>query len=522
MDSAVSSVATPVSDGRRPAWPSTTVEQAVRRHAAERPDEVAVVGTAATLTWAQLDAAADRAAAVIAATGGAGSRVAWLGQNDLGYVLALLGAWRQRSALVGLNWRLPDEALAASCAEVRVTHVFTSEAFADRARAAVGDGVHVEVVDQATAEPWPDRERVESLEPVATDLAMVFFTSGSTGVPKAVPLDRLAVEVGAATPVVHGFDPDSRLLIVPPVFHLAGAYWAQYGLLYGARQIYVADPSPPGIVGAMADHGITHAVFVPTLIRALIDQLRASPVSLPSFRHLAYGASPITLPMLREAIDVFGCEMCQVLGMTEAGGVVTYLPPEDHRTDGSHAERLTSAGRCTTGVEVQVRDMVTGQPVPAGKSGELWFRTPFMAEGYLDRPEESAAVFVGGWLNTRDVGRLDQDGYVYVEGRSDDMIITGGENVHPLEVESVISELSDVAEVAVFGAPDDRWGRRVCAAVVRRSPALTEDVLVAHCRSRLAGYKVPRAIAFLDELPKTATGKITRSGLTSIVPQQES
>lgn len=501
-------------------WPETLVDQAVRNHAARTPDDVAILGPSASLTWAQLDLAAGRAASIIAETGAVGSRVAWLGMNDIGYAQTLLGAWRQRSGLIGLNWRLPDDDLAASCTEVGVTHVFTSAPLADRARVIAGAGVHVEVVDETTSDPWPERDPVAPLEPEADDLGLVFFTSGSTGVPKAVPMTRLAVEIGANTPVVHKFDHESRLLIVPPVFHLAGAYWVQYGLLYGARQIYLAAPSPKAIVDAMVDEKVTHAVFVPTLIRALIDQLRAEPADISHFKHLAYGSSAITVPMLREAIEVFGSEFCQVFGSTEAGGVVTYLAPEDHVLEGEHVDRLASAGRCTAGVEVEVRDLVTGDQVPTGESGQLWFRTPFMATEYLNRPEQSHEVFVDGWLNTRDVGRLDPDGYVYVEGRSDDMIITGGENVHPGEVEQVLAELPEILEAAVFGAPDAHWGRRVAAAVVARTPGLTEETVIAHCRARLAGYKVPRTVVMMSELPKTATGKITRSTLPEALDQK--
>ncbi|WP_235737671.1 AMP-binding protein [Nocardioides alcanivorans] len=280
-----------------------------------------------------------------------------------------MGALRQRSALVGLNWRLPDADLVACCREVGVTHIFTSADFAERAQVVAGDSIRVEVIDQTTATPWSDRDPVAPREPHAEDVAMVFFTSGSTGAPKAVPYDRLGVEIGATTPVVHGFDPESRLLIVPPVFHLAGAYWVQYGLLYGSRQVYVADASPAGIVRALSEQKITHAVFVPTLIRILIDQLKAEPADISSFRHLAYGASPITVAMLREAMEVFDSEFCQVFGMTEAGGVVTYLAPEDHILEGEHSERLGSAGRCTVGVEAQVRDMLTGALVGPGESG---------------------------------------------------------------------------------------------------------------------------------------------------------
>ncbi|MFS3130215.1 class I adenylate-forming enzyme family protein [Nocardioides sp. Bht2] len=502
--------------------PALLLEQVLRRNAEQMPDQVAVVGTQATLTWAQLDAGADRVAGIIERSGGAGSRVAFFGANDFGYPMVLVGAHRQRSALVGLNWRLPDDALSACCGEVGVTHIFTSPAFAERARVvAAGREIVVEVIDVSTSDPWSGQAPGATLVPDPDDMAMIFFTSGSTGVPKAVPYSRRATEIGAATPVVHRFTHESTLLIVPPTFHLAGSYWAQYGILYGARQVYLADVSPSSLVAGMLEHGVTHAVLVPALIRMLLDQLVAEGVTLPEFRHLAYGASPMPVPMIREALDVLGCEMCQVFGMTEAGGVVTYLPPSDHVVGGPHAGRLASAGRPTQGVEVEVRDLVFNEPVPTGASGNLWFRTTFMAEGYLGMPGASDTVFVDGWLNSRDVGRLDEDGYVYVEGRSDDMIITGGENVHPNEVESVISELASVVEVTVFATPDPRWTNLVNAAVVRRDESLSVEDVRAHCRSRMAGYKVPKEIHFLDSLPKTATGKVSRSAVVAAVQEED-
>lgn len=509
--------ATAGGDGR--AWPAATIDESVRAWAAERPDDPALIGPRATMTWVQLDLAAGRAAGIIAETHGPGARVAWLGRNDIGYAVTLLGTWRTRGALVGLNWRQPEADLADACRHVGVTHVFTSEEFADRAQRITGTGVHVEVIDQTTSSPWPGRAAVPPSEPGPEDMALVFFTSGSTGAPKAVPTDRLSVEIGASTPTVHRFDSRSKLLIVPPVFHLAGAYWAQYGLLYGAQQVYLDDADPGAIVDSLVRRGITHAVFVPTLVRAIVDELTVQPRELPEFRHLAYGASSITVPLLREAIEVLGCEFCQVYGMSEAGGVVTYLPPEDHMVHGAHVNRLSSAGKPTAGVYVQVRDPFTREPMPTGETGELWFATPFMARGYLGDPDRSAEVFVDGWLNTRDMGRIDEDGYLYVEGRSDDMIITGGENVHPGEIEDVIAALPDVAEVAVFGAPDERWGQRVCAAIVSRDSGLTAEKVVAQCQRRLAGYKVPHTIVFLDRLPKTATGKITRLGLVDLVTE---
>ena len=497
----------------RRAWPHETIDQAVRRRARDRPSEVAVVGPALTLTWRELDEAADRAAGLLAENGvGPGDLVGWLGQNDIGYPVVLLATWRRRAGMVGMNWRLPDHDLRAACQEIGLTHCVASQAFADRAAEISKDAFSVSVMAQDSL-PWTDRPRAEALEPQADDPAMLFFTSGSTGVPKAVPLGRLSNELTVANPNGHGISAGSRQLIVPPVFHLAGSIWVQYGLLYGTTQIFISDTSPKGIVDALARYEITHAVFVPTLIRAIVDQIRAEPTPLPAFRHLAYGASPITQALLREAMEVLDCEFCQVFGMSEIGGTVSFLLPEDHVLTGEKSGRLASAGRLAEGVEIRVRDLVTGGDLPSGRSGELWVRAPFMADGYFNRPQATEGVFQDGWLNTRDIGYLDADGYLYVEGRSDDMIVTGGENVHPGEVENVIAQLPQVVECAVYGAPDEKWGLRVSAAVVGRTPDLTEADIDAHCRERLAGYKCPKEIRLVPALPRTPTGKIIRKRL---------
>ncbi|WP_245646595.1 class I adenylate-forming enzyme family protein [Microtetraspora niveoalba] len=492
-------------------WPVHTIDMAVREHARTRPDALAVVSPRLSLTWRELDEAADRCAGHLAGHGvGPGARVGWLGGNDAAFPAVLLATWRRRASLVGLNWRLPDAGQRAAIEAVGLTHLVSGPGLAERGAAiASGLAAHSAVGERL----WPDDAPGEVLEPEPGDEAIVFFTSGSTGVPKAVPLTRIANELGVANRTVHRFGPESRQLIVPPVFHLAGATWVQYGLRYGTTQVYIAEAGPAAITAAFAEHGITHAVLVPTLIRAVVDHLKEHPRKLPELRHIAYGAAPITMSLLKEAIDVLGCELCQIYGMTEAGSPVTCLPPEDHRPDPEHAGRLSSAGRLTAGVEVSVREPGGGAEVPPGASGELHFRSPFMMRGYIGGGDATREVLVGGWLNTRDVGHVDADGYVYVEGRSDHMIVTGGMNVHPGEVENVIDQMPEVLECAVYGAADELWGRRVCAVVVCRDDGLTEQAVKDHCRRHLPGYKVPKTVRFLSALPRTATGKVVRAKL---------
>ncbi|MGI5158966.1 class I adenylate-forming enzyme family protein [Microbispora sp. CA-102843] len=492
-------------------WPVRTIDEAVREHARTRPDALAVVSPRLSLNWRELDEAADRCAGHLAGHGvGPGSRVGWLGGNDAAFTVVLLAAWRRRASLVGLNWRLPAAGQREAIGFVGLTHLISGPGFAERgAEVASGLTTH----SAAGERLWPDDAPGETLEPEPGDEAIVFFTSGSTGVPKAVPLTRMANELGVANRTVHRFGSESRQLIVPPVFHLAGATWVQYGLRYGTTQVYIAEAGPAAIVDAFAEHGITHAVLVPTLLRAIVDNLKEHPRKLPHLRHIAYGASPITMSLLKEAIDVLGCELCQIYGMTEAGSPVTCLPPEDHRLDPEHAGRLSSAGRLTPGVELSVREPGSGAELPPGVSGELYFRSPYMMRGYIGRDDATREVLADGWLNTRDVGHVDEDGYVYVEGRSDHMIVTGGMNVHPGEVENVIDQMPEVLECAVYGAPDELWGQRVCAVVVAREDGLTERAVTDHCRTYLPGYKVPKTVSFLPALPRTATGKIVRAKL---------
>ncbi|WP_165969012.1 fatty acid--CoA ligase family protein [Actinomadura sp. KC06] len=246
-----------------------------------------------------------------------------------------------------------------------------------------------------------------------------------------------------------------------------------------------------------------------------MEELKRNPRSLPALKHVGYGASPITRTLLEEGLDLLGCDFSQVYGMTEAGGGLCFLPPEDHRTTGSNAHRLTSAGRPGNGVDVEVRN-ATGERLPTGRSGELWFRATSLTRGYLGDEEASRALIVDAWLNSRDVGRVDEDGYVYVEGRADDMIVTGGENVHPRAVEDVLASMPGVQDCAVYGVPDDHWGQAVAAALVADPATVTEADVVAYCKERLAGYQVPRRVLFVPDLPRTAAGKVVRKQLSDM------
>jgi acyl-CoA synthetase (AMP-forming)/AMP-acid ligase II len=487
-------------------------EDAVRRWARELPDVPAAVsrGDGRRLTWAELDDSADRLVAYFATRGlEPGSRVCWLGRNDPTYLTVLVACRRARLVFVGLNWRLPSDEVLRAAASVDPALVVGQEGLLTEA----ADGSHV-VVPWSSPPPWHDLEPAAELEPRDDDPLIMFFTSGATGIPKSVLLDRHAHDLAIAEWSSLVFTPDDRLLVVPPQFHLAGATWAQYGLLFGATQVYLGDTSAGAIVEALVEERITHALMVPVLLHLLVGELQARPRELPELAFVAYGASPIQPPLLRSILELTSCRLVQVYGLSEAGGVVVELPPADHQPDDPH---LLSTGRPINSTELKIVDPASGQAVPPGRLGEIVLRCDHLMRGYWGQPELTDTVLRDGWLYTRDAGWLDEDGYLYIQGRIDDMIITGGENVQPAEVERVLGELPGVDECAVYGVPDPRWGQRLTAAVVLKPAAeLDEATVIEWCRTRLAGYQVPKSVVLVPMLPRNATGKLLRRELPSL------
>jgi long-chain acyl-CoA synthetase len=234
-----------------------------------------------------------------------------------------------------------------------------------------------------------------------------------------------------------------------------------------------------------------------------------------ALRSIAYGASPITTPVLKAALRTFGCPLFGVYGLTETTGGVVQLEPEDHDPDGPREHLLRSAGRPRPWVELRVVDPASGAERPAGAVGEVWMRGPNVMAGYANRPEETTGALTSdGWLRTGDGGYLDEDGYLFLTDRIKDMIVTGGENVYPVEVEEALAHHPAVAEVAVIGVPDERWGEAVMALVVTRPGArASAEELVALARERLAGYKLPRSVVFVQDLPRNASGKVLKREL---------
>jgi long-chain acyl-CoA synthetase len=303
---------------------------------------------------------------------------------------------------------------------------------------------------------------------------------------------------------------DDVSLVAMPVGHIGGVGWGIVGCFYGVKSILQREFIPAQVLEAIERKGVSKIFVVPTALQMLLIEPRVRQIDYSRLRHILYGASPITLDLLREATEVFGCGFCQQYGMTETSGTIVYLPPEDHDPAGN--ERMRSAGIPMPGVEIRVVDAETRLPLPPRKVGEIESRSCTNMVGYWNLPAATAeTINQEGWLRTGDAGYLDEDGYLYVCDRFKDMICSGGENVYPAEVESAVYGHPAVQEVAVIGVPDEKWGESVKAIVVLK-PGTTSNAqdIIAFTRTRIAGFKVPKSVDFVTALPRGPTGKILR------------
>jgi acyl-CoA synthetase (AMP-forming)/AMP-acid ligase II len=340
----------------------------------------------------------------------------------------------------------------------------------------------------------------------------VFYTGGTTGHPKGVMLshDNLLTSSIGTLASGHFVTPGGRLLHTAPLFHLAGiAAWAA-GCQVGSTHVIVPMFNPTEVMTAIAEHQVTDAMLVPTMVQMLVDDPGVTDHDLSSLLHLIYGASPISEALLERARKVFpAAGFTQAYGMTELSPCATLLTPADHDDPTLHR----SAGRAAPHVEVRIVDP-DDEEVPRGEVGEVVVRGDNVMLGYWNRPEDTAAAVRGGWMHTGDGGRMDERGYVFIVDRIKDMIITGGENVYSAEVENALASHPAVAACAVIGVPDAEWGERVHAVVVLLpGRQATADEIRAHCKALIAGYKSPRSVDFVDALPMSGAGKILKREL---------
>jgi long-chain acyl-CoA synthetase len=365
--------------------------------------------------------------------------------------------------------------------------------------------------DALAAQPATDPGAASALD----DVAFQLYSSGTTGRPKGVMLSNanffsllpLAKEIWELTP-------DSVNLAAMPLFHIGGGGWATAGMYEGATTVIMRDLDPARLVSLIGEQRITHGFLVPAVLQFMLMMPGVAEADFSSLQVLVYGASPISEDVLARSVQTFGCKFWQAYGLTETTGAVVNLPPSDHDVNGPNRHRLRSCGLPGPGVEVRIVNTDTFADCEQGEVGEIWIRSPQVMKGYWNMPEETAKSIRNGWFYTGDAGYKDKEGYVYIHDRVKDMIVSGGENVYPAEVENALMKHPAIQDVAVIGIPDDRWGEVPLAIVVRKPGVeVTEDDIVAFGRTQLAGFKTPKKVAWADALPRNPSGKILKKDL---------
>jgi acyl-CoA synthetase (AMP-forming)/AMP-acid ligase II len=493
---------------------SRTFGAALAQWAEEMPDAVALRHGDQTLDWRTYDRNATRIANGLAAMGlKKGDRIAYLGKNSARACQLLMGAARAGMILVPIIWRLAPAEIEYIVRDADAAALFVEPQFAEQPF----DGPRT-IMDESF-DAWRDAQPdVPVTTPVdRSDVFLMLYTSGTTGMPKGVMLTHrngtvLRPIVQAAGIGWFSSQPGDTLIHAMPFGHIAGVGSATGAVSGGQELIIHTEFDPALILRDIQRYRAKWAFLVPAALAMMLDHPDAKDADFSGLEGMAYGASPIPLDLLQRGVERLGCDFAQMYGMTETYGTVVCLGPEDHAP--GREQVMRSAGKALPSVELRILD-AEGNPLPPGEIGEVAINSPTNMVGYWNKPEETARVLSpDNWLRTGDAGILDEDGYLFIQDRIKDMIISGGENVYPAEVESAIYGHPDIADVAVIGVPDEKWGEAVKAVVVRRPGAAVEaDGIIAYAREKIAGFKCPKTVDFIDALPRNPSGKILRREL---------
>ena len=499
------------------------LSELIRYQAAVRGERVAMTFEGRETTYGQLDRRASRVAnGLLATCSTSQARMALLDKNSDHFFELLFGAAKARDVLVPVNWRLAPAEMAYIVNDAGAEVLFVGEEYFPIVERILPELRTVkQVIALSGHHPawegypaWRDRQASPDprLDTPGDDVALQHYTSGTTGHPKGTEIthDNLVAALAAAR---EWYDCGSEgvSLACMPQYHCSGSLVGLIGIYRGARTVITRQADSDEILRLIPAERVTHTFLVPALLLFLMQAPGCQETDFSSLQLIVYGASPCPLDLMREALATFRCDFGGLYGLTETTGVVTVLPPRYHDPAGN--PRMRSCGKPLSNAEVKVVD-ADGSGLPPGQVGEIVVRTPQNMKGYWRLPAATAASLRDGWLYTGDAGYVDEDGYLYIHDRVKDMIISGGENVYPAEVESALYGHPAVADVAAIGVPDERWGEAVKAIVVRRPGAEVSGAeLIAYARERIAHYKAPKSIDFVDALPRNPSGKILKREL---------
>ncbi|MGI9597170.1 MAG: long-chain-fatty-acid--CoA ligase [Acidimicrobiales bacterium] len=500
-----------------------------RVHAAARGAKTALSYEDRSWTYSELDSEANRVAQALLAAGvEPQDRVAFLDKNTAEYFPFLFGAGKVNAVTVAVNWRLaPPEMeyiLGNAAAKVLLIgdefleHLEKMDLPSVTTTIVIGSGGGLTAYGDWLAQQ-PDEDPLVPSGP--DDTCYQLYTSGTTGLPKGVELTN--ENFFSMLPAACGewyFDEDSVNLVAMPLFHIAGSGWGVVGLYNGGSNVLLRDIDPAAILKLIPEHGITNALLVPAVLQFLLMTPGIDATDFSSMRAMVYGASPITEEVLVGSMKAMGCKFVQAYGLTETTGGVTILRADDHDPGGPRADLLRSAGKPWGDVEIRIVDTATGQDRPDGEVGEIWCRTIQNMKGYWADERATDLAFPEGkgedgrgWFTTGDAGYL-RDGYLYIHDRVKDMIVSGAENIYPAEIENVLMAHPEIADAAVIGVPDEKWGETVKAIITPAADAAPSDeAIIAYTRENLAHYKCPTSIDRVEVIPRNPSGKILKTEL---------
>ncbi len=496
-----------------------TFDGFIRHWATERPDRPALREDDRCQSYKQLEETTAKIASVLFELGlTKGDRIAWIGKNSDLYFSLFYGAARAGIVMVPIGWRLAPAEWAYIVNDTGAKILFTGAEF-DVANVLSGQLSQVErTIGESEARSMIAAAPYSDFEPAGSDDAVLqLYTSGTTGNPKGAVLSNrnlfaLRKHAEGSDHAYTKWDDDEVVLVAMPCAHIGGTGLGIMAVASGLPALVLPEFTPDGVFDAIEHGGVTRLFIVPAALHIMLQQPRCIAVDYSRLKYILYGAAPMPLELLRQSIKVFGAEFIQVYGMTETTGSIVMLPPEDHDPNGN--ARMRSAGKALPGVEIRIVDG-SGGDLATGEVGEIWTRSSNNMLGYWNLPDATKSTMAnGGWIKTGDAGYLDEDGYLFIHDRVKDMIISGGENVYPAEVESAIFGHPDVLEVAVIGVPDDKWGESVKAVCVAKPGVqLDSDSVMSWARERIAAFKVPKSVDVIAALPRNASGKILRKDL---------
>lgn len=495
----------------------------LRRSALHYPERPALVMQGRAVTYRALNQRVNRLANGLLARGlKKGDRTAVLLHNGFEFIEAYFGCAKAGAVFVPINNLLKEKELSEIFSYIRPSCLILDRDYLDTAEKlkkglpfplatfVVGGG------DGGSYEDLLDlgRDSEPEVDILDNDTVSIFLTSGTTGRPKGVIRSHRHDFINAMCAALEiGVTRDDKALMLFPFYHITFIDHLRHFLMGNTVVIRREGGfDPEEVLSLLEKERVTMCQFVPTMINALIQGGRRPDCDLGHLRLILYAAAPMPVELLRQAMTAFPCGFAQMYGQTETGPATTILRPQDHKLEGTSDEkaRLASAGRPLMNFELRIEDD-DGQILPPGEVGEIVVRSEAMTSGYWELPEETASTIRGGWLHTGDFGRLDGEGYVFIVDRKNDMIISGGKNIYPREIEEVIYTHEAVSEVLVIGVPDDYWGESVKALVVlKKGMKASEDEIIGLCRANLASYKKPKSVEFRESLPKSATGKLLK------------